>query len=115
MAAREDQAQPVVLHRASPLIRRWRLILVVQQGSLSVPVVPRRLPPELIDGAVLGGCRDPPARVGRQTGLRPASESNRERVLDRLFGDVNVAEEADQAGNAPAVLSPEVTIDLVAT
>ena len=44
------------------------------------------------------------ARVWRHTGFRPPVERHSERVLDRLFGDVDVAEEADQGGDAPAVL-----------
>jgi len=69
--------------------------------------VARRLPPEPVDGLVAGGRDDPTARIRRHTGHRPALEGDDEGLLHRLFGEVDVTEEADQGGHGPAELQPE--------
>ena len=48
-----------------------------------------------------------PAGLGGTPGRRPPLERDDERVLDRLFGDVDVAEEADQGGDGTTGLLPE--------
>ena len=57
---------------------------------------------QAVDGTVAGGRGDPTAGVGRHAGLRPPLARNEERLLDHLFGDVDVAEETDQGGNYSA-------------
>ena len=56
---------------------------------------------QTVDRAVAGGRRDPAAGVRRQTGLGPPFTRNDERVLDHLFGEVDVAEETDQGCDDP--------------
>src|SRR5262249_24762994 len=48
----------------------------------------------------------------RQSGVRPALYRRRERVLDRLFGEVDVTEDTDQDGHRATVLGPEDALDL---
>ena len=88
VAAGEDQAQPVVAHGA--LLGRF--VPGVQQGGLGVPVLAGRLPAQPVDRPVAGGGDDPAGRARRQPGRRPPLHGRGERVLDRLLGDVDVAE-----------------------
>ena len=84
-------------HRASVQPRpprRWRCVA-------------RCLAAQPVDGPAAGGRGDPAARVGRQAALGPGSRRDRERLLDRLLGEVDVAEDADQGGDDPPVLPPE--------
>src|SRR5439155_16768580 len=85
----------------------WFVEFWPQQGGLGVAVMARALPAQPVDGPVAGRGGDPGARVGRQAGGRPPLEGHGEGVLDRLFGDVDVTEEADQGGGGPARLRPE--------
>jgi hypothetical protein len=57
-----------------------------------------------IDGPVACDRDDPGKRVARDAGARPALERCGERVLDRLLGEVPVADGADQRRDRP----PEV-------
>ena len=59
-------------------------------------------PPESVDGAAPGGGRDPGAGVVGDAIARPVLERRHERVLDRVLGQVEVAEDADQAGERAA-------------
>src|SRR5882724_9304482 len=71
---------------------------------LLVPGLPGGFPADPVDGAVAGGGDDPGAGVGREFG--PLLQRDGERVLDRLLGEADVTEEADQGCHAPAVLGP---------
>ena len=106
MAAGEDQPQPVVAHRAH-LLGRARRRARAASAACGVPVVAGRLPAEPVDGPVAGRGDDPAARVGRHAVDRPALDGDGERLLDRLLGEVDVAEDADQGGDDPAVLLAE--------
>src|SRR5216683_2899686 len=110
VTAGEDQPQPVVSHRTH-LLRR--VFLPVQQRGLGVAIMARGLPAQLVDRAVPGRRSNPRAGVRRQSGDGPAIDSHCESLLDRFLGDVDVAEEADQGGYAPAVLAPVVAFDLI--
>ena len=99
VAAREDQPQPVVLH--GPDRFGW-FVALVEERRLGVSVMAGCLTPEPVDGTVAGRRRDPRTGVRRQSGLRPPLRRHDERLLDRLFGDVDVAEETDQ-GRRPHV------------
>ena len=50
--------------------------------------------------------------VGKHSGGRPPLGGDHEGLLDRLLGEVDVTEEADQYGNRATVLSAEHTSDL---
>src|SRR5919109_990556 len=109
VAAGEDQAQPVVAHRA--LLGGFALV-AMEQGGLGVPVLAGRLPAEAVDRPVAGGGDDPPGGAGRQPCRRPPLHRRGEGVLDRLLGDVDVAEDADQDRDRAAVLLAEHPLDL---
>ena len=94
-AAGEDQPQTIVVHRAD----LCRLVDRVNEMRLLVPIDARGLATQPIDRPIAGSRDDPPGRAGRQAGLRPPLDGDRERFLDRLFGNVDVAEDADQAGH----------------
>jgi len=59
-----------------------------------------------------GGGDDPPAGLGGHAGVRPARQGGGEGVLDRLLGEVDVAEVTDQDGHRAPVLVPEHPRDL---
>ena len=103
VAAGEDQAQAVV---AAPAPTSSAGIVTRRAAARpGVPVVAGGLAPDPVDRAVAGRRDDPPGRVRRHAALRPALERDGEGVLDRLLGEVDVAEEADQGGDgAPALL-----------
>src|SRR4029079_6662798 len=64
-----------------------------------------------VDGPVLRRRRDPGARVVRDPSLGPTLQGDRERLLDRLLGEVAVAENADSARDRLPRLPPEQAVD----
>ena len=52
-----------------------------------------------------------PPGFGGTPAVRPPLEGDDEGLLDRLLGEVDVAEEADQGGDGPAELLPEGLLD----
>src|SRR4029078_5295924 len=68
-------------------------------------------PAQPVDGPVARGRRDPRARVRRDAALGARLESDDERVLDRLLGEVEVAEHADERRDRPTLLRTEDLID----
>ena len=95
VAAREDQAELVVGHGADLL----GFVGFLHAHGLGLAVVAGGLPADLVDPPVAGGRDDPAGRARRQAGLRPPLQRDHEGVLDRFLGEVDVAEEADQAGH----------------
>ena len=67
---------------------------------------------EPVDRAVAGDPRDPGAGVVGDAVARPALERDREGVLNRVLGEVEVAEDADQGGDRPPRLAPEQAVDV---
>ena len=45
--------------------------------------------------------------------VRPALERDDERLLDRLLGQIEVAEDADQRRDRPPRLAPEQAVDYI--
>ena len=88
-----------------------RLGARLQQGRLRLAAVAGRLPPQAVQGLVAGGGDDPAARVGRHARGGPALRGHGEGLLDRLFGDVDVAEDADQGGHGTARTLPVGALD----
>ena len=82
-------------------------VLRVQQRRLGMLVRPRRLPPQAVDRAVASGRDDPSRRTRRYAGLRPLLDRRRERILDGVLSDLEVAEHPGQHGNRPPMLGPE--------
>ena len=110
VAAGEDQPQPVVVH--GTLLLRRRLAGAQQRAACALAVLARRLAAQPVDRAVARRGDDPAGRARRQPALGPAPHRLGERVLDRLLGDVDVAEDADQDGHRAAVLLAEDTLDV---
>ena len=80
----------------------------------SVSSAPRRRPaalaPDPVDRPVTGGGDDPGRRVVGHAVARPALERGRERVLDRLLGAVEVAEDAGERRDRLPRLAPEQAV-----
>jgi hypothetical protein len=70
----------------------------------------RTIAADAVDRAVARRGDQPGARVGGRSFARPALGGDRERFLGGFLGEVEVAEEADQAGEDAA---PLVAEDLV--
>jgi len=116
MATGEDQPQAVigvaVLPRFGPLrARRFERRETLEDPPL---VGERPLAAEPIDRSVPRDPRDPGAGVVGNAIARPALERNRERLLDRILGGVEIAEDPDQRGDRPPRLAPEQAVDLAA-
>ena len=103
MATGEDEAQPVVGHGSG----RFR-------GGCPEQLVASGITAYLVDGSV--SCRDgdPAARVRGYAVGRPAPYGDRERVLDRVFGQFDVAEHRDQGSDGPAGFRAEDPADRLA-
>jgi hypothetical protein len=69
---------------------------------------------QAVDRPVARDADDPGARVVRHPVARPALQRSNEGLLDRLLGQVEVAEDADQRRDRPPRLSPEQAVDAVA-
>ncbi len=108
MAAGEDQPQTIVAHRPG----LYGLVGGMHEMRLLVPIVAGGFAPQPIDRPIAGGRDDPPGGARRQPGLRPPLDGDREGFLDRLFGDVDIAEDADQAGHRTTGLGTEHLPDL---
>jgi hypothetical protein len=67
--------------------------------------------PEAIDRPVARRRRDPRARVGGCPVARPSFERDGERLLDGLFGQVDVADGAGDGRDGPPGLAPEDSVD----
>jgi hypothetical protein len=105
MAAREDQAEPFVGNPVHVvLLVRRRL----QPGEQLALARQRLLAPQPVDRAVARRRDDPRARIGRDAVTRPALERCREGLLNRVLGEVEVAEDAGQDGDRAA---PLVAVD----
>jgi hypothetical protein len=103
MAAREDELEP--------LVRDRRLVHGVLHGFRHVEQAglrrQRAIAADAVDRAVARGGHQPGARVGGRPVAGPALGGDRERLLGGFLGEVEVAEEADQAGEDAAPLVAE--------
>jgi hypothetical protein len=92
MAAGEDQLEP--------LVGDHRLVHVVLPGLRDVEEADlrrkRAITSDPVDCAVARGGHEPRSRAGRCPVARPALGGDRECLLGRFLGEVEVAEEADQ-------------------
>ena len=73
-------------------------------GDCGSFVPSRRIPANDIDHLALGRRSDPGGRIGRNTSLRPGRQSGGERLLQRLFRQVERTREADQSRDDSARL-----------
>jgi hypothetical protein len=116
MTAREDEPQPLVGHaRGHGLLAVGLVILGEaqrrQRRELRLVVAARALVAEPIDGPVARHRDDPCQRVARDARVRPALQRRGERVLHGLFGEVPVADGADQRRDRPPKMFAEQAVD----
>src|SRR6266516_1075594 len=107
VAAGEDQTQPIVRHRALPLVLARR---VERREPLQLLELLRKaaLAPQAVDGLVASRLGHPRTRVRGRALARPLLERRRKRLVHDLLGEVEVAEQADQGGeDAPRLLAIE--------
>jgi hypothetical protein len=110
MAASEDEAEAVILHR-SRFLGNAGVGLWSKHGHLDDQFLSASLASEAVDRSIAGGGRDPAAGVGRQAVARPRAQRDRERLLDCVLGEVDVAEGADQSGDRSTGLLAEDPAD----
>jgi hypothetical protein len=103
VAAREDELEPLVRDRRFLHVVLNRLGHIEQAGLFRE----RAVAADAVDGAVARGGHEPGARVGGRPVEGPALGRDRERFLGGFLGEVEVAEEADQAGEDAAPLVAE--------
>src|SRR5262249_23213398 len=108
MAASEDQLEPVasnlrVIESAGCVHRLPRSLCCFDEACL---LGERAVAPDAIEGTVASSSDEPRPRVGGHAVSRPAVGRNRERVLRRFLGEVEVAEEADRCGEDIPPLLP---------
>ena len=65
-----------------------------------------------VDGKCAGGTRDPAGGVGRQAVARPLAQRDGERILDSIFGKVDVTEDTDKRGHGSAGRLAEDPVNL---
>ena len=113
VAAGEDQPQAVVHDRWCLVGERVVLArALLQLGQSCRPQVLRPPAADPVDRAPLGGRRQPAARVLRHAVARPRGGGRRVGVLERLLGEVEVADVADQHREHRAVVLAERTVDV---
>jgi hypothetical protein len=108
VAAGEEQPQPVVWDRAHGLVG---LLAAAQRLQLAQLLRVAPLAAQAVDRAVARGAHDPAAGIGRDSVARPALDRSGERLLHRLLGEVEVAEDPDQGCDRPPRLAPEQAVD----
>jgi hypothetical protein len=105
MAAGEDQAEPIV-HHVVRVLRRFYRKLDFFMDFATTSTQP-------VDGFEPAGRDQPRARVGRWALGRPLFHRRRERILQRLLGEIEIAEEADQGRENAARLRAIDRLDRV--
>src|SRR5439155_12965676 len=103
VAAREEELEP--------LVRDGRLVHVDLHGFRHVEqpdlLRERAIAADAVDRTVARRGHEPGARVGGRPIAGPALRGGRERLLGGFLGEVEVTEEADQAGEDAAPLVAE--------
>ena len=112
VAAGEDQLEPFVGDHGL-------LVFGVGWGQLLEPAeelrlaCERSLAPDAIDRAVACGRDDPRAGIRGRAVARPPLQGRRERILYRVLGEIEVAEDAGEDGDAAGTLVPVGAVDRV--
>ena len=105
VAAGEDEAQPIVTH--GHLVDLAARVVAPERGvglHLGALVLEQRAPPHLIDRLVARGADQPGARVRGRPLARPLHQRRLQRRRQRLFAQVDVAQDADQRREDPPPL-----------
>jgi hypothetical protein len=116
MAAREHQAEPVVGDRVAGVRfeRRPGVIDVLVLQHFSPPPRVRTPAPDAVDGATTRRDRQPGAGVGRDAMAAPVGDRRDERILQRVFGQFEVAGVADERGKDSRTMDAKRSIDRLA-
>ena len=100
VAAREDQAQAVVVDTGRPallaVLHLVDLMAALKGVGVALAARPRRLSGETVEGAAAGDRVHPPGRVGGPAVDRPTFSGQQPGVLEAVLGECEVAERADQ-------------------
>ena len=115
VAAQEHQAELVVGDDIDEGVEveefgsvvRFHVVGVLHPVGGEIAIGARRFAAQPVDRPVAGGGGDPSARVGWHASDRPAFGGDRKCLGDRVLGEVDVAEDADQGGSATPDLAPE--------
>src|SRR5204863_2912482 len=110
VATGEDQAESLVGHRLFLVVVALQLCEPLEQLGLPRQ---RLLAPNAVDRPVPRRRGQPGRRVLRHSVAWPALESGRDRVLEGVLGELEVAEDADQGGEDAAPLLAEEGFDAV--
>src|SRR5439155_25800020 len=108
MAAGEDQAESLVRHRLVTVVQALQLGELLEQLRLARE---RSLPSDPVDRAVSRGRDQPGAGILRRAVAGPALQGGRDRVLEGVLRELEVAEDADQGGEDAAPLLAEDGFD----
>jgi hypothetical protein len=117
VAAREDEAEPVIGEPA--FAAKSHLVFpstamderAFELGELQL-LAPRAANP--VERAVAGRGRDPGPRIARNPVARPRLERRDEGIGERLLGEVEVTQDADQRSQDPPGFLAERPLDLLA-
>jgi hypothetical protein len=106
MAAREDEPQPIIYD-----VRRVDRCLGDHLELGPADLAPGLAQP--VDRLEPAGRDEPPARIRRRPFDGPALDRRGERVLQRLLGEIEIAEEADESSEDAARLGAVDGLDQV--
>jgi len=113
VTAGEDQAHALVRNGRVGLTRQIRIVAQLGDvAELAADLFETSGAPERIDGLMARCGDDPRSRVRRTTRTRPLIDGNGERVLHRLLGYVEVADEPDDRRQHTAELFGVETFDI---
>ena len=79
--------------------------------ELSLLAAKRDLAAQAVDRLVAPDIDQPRPRIGRRIGGGPAFQRHRECILQRVLGQIEVANQADQRRQRPTCLVPEYVFD----
>jgi hypothetical protein len=111
VAAGEDQPEPVVGDAAHVGLVSSERLERFERAELCRLLTQDLCTPQSVDRAVARGRRDPRAGVVGDPAFGPHPHRLRERVLHRVLGQVEVAQDADHRRDRPALLGPEQAVD----
>src|SRR5262245_572870 len=98
MAAREDQPQPIVLDVLGFTGYGAHGLCLEALGQLRLRSVEAGAAAHGVDGLEAAGGHEPRTRVGRRPRVWPLLDRGREGLVQRLLGELEAAEEADEGG-----------------
>ena len=113
MAAGEDQPQHVVVeHRGLRCFVRAGSVELDLVDELLLLAAKRDLAAHAVDRLVAPDIDQPGPRIAGRIVMRPAFQRHRERLLQHVLGEIEIADEADQRRQRPARLVTEYFFDL---